>query len=57
MIWTLNDLIKSACTNAARIDGKWLPARPNPGPWNGRVKAAWEVFRGRADAVRWPGNQ
>lgn len=39
-------------------DGRWLPARPYGGfapfgPW-GRLKDAWAVFRGRAEAVQWP---
>jgi len=57
MIWRLDDLIRSAHENHALIGGTYVPARPLSGPWICRVKAAWEVFRGRADAVRWPANQ
>lgn len=39
-----------------QIDGKWVPARymgldtiPN------RLKLAWDVFRGKADALYWKG--
>lgn len=34
----------------------WAPARPEPfyRKW-GRLKAAWLVFTGRADALVWPG--
>ena len=35
-------------------DRRWVPARPlGPSFW--RWKAAWLVFRGRADALIWPG--
>lgn len=44
-------------SNLALIDGKWYPARPLAGPWIWRLRAAWAVLRGRADAFRWPGNQ
>jgi hypothetical protein len=59
MIYTLeylrSDDIKQ---NAACIDGKWVPARPLTGSfrWE-KLRAAWEVFRGRADAFKWPGGQ
>ena len=38
--------------------GKWYPARPL-GFFciRRRFKIAWEVFVGRADAVKWPGGQ
>ena len=57
MIWNLDALILSAQQNSVLINGTYVPARPLPPPWNWRVRAAWEVFRGRADAVRWPSNQ
>ena len=34
--------------------GVWVPARPLDGPFIWRVRAAWEVLRGRADAFTWP---
>lgn len=36
----------------------WVPARPE-GYWSiwHRIKAAWLVFTGKADAVKWPGDQ
>jgi hypothetical protein len=35
--------------------GKWCPARPigYPSFWY-RIKAAWLVFTGKADAILWP---
>jgi hypothetical protein len=53
-------LIKTANDCAARINGQYVPARPLPfnyGSWFCwlRLKDAWEVFRGRADAVKWIG--
>lgn len=44
-----------------QVDGHWVAARPLQwqGWWNNvyRFQAAWEVFRGRADAFTWPGGQ
>ena len=42
----------------ALIDGKWVHARPI-GYWSFvyRVKCAWKVFTGQADALIWPGGQ
>ncbi len=38
------------------INGRWHPARPTPysSPLQ-RIKAAWLVFTGRADALKWHG--
>lgn len=64
MIYTLEELTNYA-SNATRavstsvqINGKWVPARPISGTfrWE-KLKAAWEVLRGRADAFTWPGGQ
>lgn len=40
-------------------DGKnWYPARPEGlRSFRSRLWLAWEVFTGRADVIRWPGNQ
>lgn len=39
-------------------DGRWVPARPLRQHLFGiRLRAAWLVFSGRADAVRWPGQE
>jgi hypothetical protein len=39
-------------------DGEWVPARPLacPSIFN-RIRIAWLVFTGKADAFTWPGNQ
>jgi len=37
--------------------GKWVPARPLVGPWRWRLRDAWAVLTGRADAFIWPGGQ
>jgi len=57
-IYSLKGLLKSIQNCEAEIDGKWVPARP-VGYYSlrHRVKAAWLVFTGEADAVTWPGNQ
>ena len=42
----------------AGIDGEWMPARPmGYMSLRYRLKAAWLVLTGRADALIWPGNQ
>jgi hypothetical protein len=33
--------------------GDWVPANPEPGPFNYRLRDAWEVLMGRAHAVQW----
>lgn len=36
------------------IGGRWVPARPLPFPsFLQRWRAAWMVFTGRADALKW----
>lgn len=56
-MWTLGNLIDTATHAAVEIDGRWMPVRPLTGPFVWRLCDAWEVLRGRADAVRWPGGQ
>jgi len=44
----------------ACIDGKWVPARPINYQCRTlleRLKEAWLVFQGKADAFIWPGGQ
>lgn len=55
MTWTLKDLLDH-CRSVSREtgDGRWVPARPERGPWLWRLQAAWSVLRGRADAFTWP---
>ncbi|MDF2435375.1 MAG: hypothetical protein JWP44_5006 [Mucilaginibacter sp.] len=57
-IYTLENLLHDRHSNSACINGKWVPARPiGFWSWSYRIKAAWLVFTGRADAVTWPGGQ
>jgi hypothetical protein len=37
------------------IDGKWVLARPIIGPFISRIKDAWQVLIGKADAVKFIG--
>lgn len=57
-MYTLEGLTKHANENQAEINGKWVPARPIRmfGVWHD-LKEAWEVFRRRADAFKWPEDQ
>lgn len=57
-IYTLEGLMKIANGNcqAGLEDGRWVPARPLGFASTAyRIKAAWLVFTGKADAVKWPG--
>ena len=45
-------------TDSVEIDGQWVPARPVNTHYRTlreRLRDAWWVFAGRADAVIWPG--
>lgn len=62
MMWTLRDLIDHASSTQTIINEKWVPARPLPGygllyglRW--RIRAAWAVLCGKADAFTWPEGQ
>ena len=57
-IFTLESLITGITENQTEIGGKWIPARPE-GFYSlrYRIKAAWLVFTGKADAIVWPGGQ
>ena len=42
----------------ANINGKWVPARPlGYQSFFNRVRCAWLVFTGKADALVWPEGQ
>ena len=44
----------------ALIDGKWVPARPinyQFRTFKERIREAWHVFTGKADAFYWDGGQ
>lgn len=60
-MWTLKGLIEHARSTQAQINGKWVPARPllgygRYGLWL-RVRAAWAVLCGKAEAFTWPEGQ
>lgn len=60
MIWTLKGLMESAGSTSAEINGKWVPARPinwTARTFMERVREAWAVFTGRAEAFTWPEGQ
>lgn len=55
MIYRLGDLIAmSYSMQKQHVSGAWLPCRPHAGPFTWRLKAAWLVLQGKADAVVWP---
>jgi len=57
-IYTLKGLWRATQGCEKCINDKWVPARPCGFYSIGnRFKAAWLVFSGKADAVKWPGNQ
>lgn len=57
-LYTLETLSKTVNgpSQCGLSDGRWVPARPMGfyGIGN-RIRCAWAVFTGRADAVTWPG--
>jgi hypothetical protein len=57
MTYTLKELIDSAFTNYKETPDGWVPARPRGAGLLYRIKAAWLVITGKADAVTWPDNQ
>lgn len=57
MIYHLSTLLKIAQSVVVEINGKLVPARPMAGPFSWRLKAAWLVLTGKADAVIWPEGQ
>lgn len=56
-IYSLRSLFESANETRAEINGKWVPARPVQGPIRDRIRAAWLVLVGKADAFTWPEGQ
>jgi hypothetical protein len=55
-LWTIDSLAEHIRTGPqANIDGLWVAARPY-GYYNfvSRLRLAWMVFTGSADALRWP---
>jgi len=57
-IHNLCGLLESIESTQTEIGGRWVPARPiGYFSVRYRIKAAWLVFTGKADALTWPGNQ
>lgn len=59
-MYEIDELLKMAKENSAEINGCYVPSRPMPwdyGCWfsPSRLKDAWAVFCGKADAVTWTG--
>lgn len=55
---SVTDVLNSVAHNAAGINGRWVPARSlGFQAFPSRVRAAWLVFTGRADALIWPEGQ
>lgn len=58
MTFKLHDLIESAFSNYKETSsGCWVPARPKSAGLVSRMKSAWKVLTGKADAVIWPEGQ
>ena len=49
----LRDLLRAGARDQVR-PGVWVEARPLPPCFWYRIKDAWEVLAGRADALTWP---
>lgn len=55
-IYDVRAIVQTSAQNQALVNGKWVPLRPVGYPSiRHRLKAAWLVLTGRADAVVWPG--
>jgi hypothetical protein len=55
--WKLEHLVRHISSNSVsvQIGDKWVPARPcGFCSFRSRLRAAWLVYTGRADAVEWP---
>lgn len=57
-ITTLRNVLDTVETCSVCINGLYIPARPlGFYSLRYRIKAAWIVFTGKADALVWPGGQ
>lgn len=60
-VYTPASVVQCASENQAGLpDGRWVALRPLG--WQGislrhRIRCAWLVFTGRADVLRWEGDQ
>jgi hypothetical protein len=57
MLFSLKSLLESINSVSCEINGKWVPARPMRDCLRYRIKYAWMVLTGKADAVIWPEGQ
>ena len=57
MIYQLERLIRASAETQAEIAGRWVPARPLSDGFRSRLRGAWLVLIGRADALIWPEGQ
>lgn len=56
MIYHIEDLVATAPRNHVEKDGSYVFARPDNWRYRSlieRIKEAWAVFTGKADAIRW----
>ena len=59
-MYKVEDVVEMAQMNSTCVNGKWVPARPinfQVRSLKERVKEAWAVFTGKADALVWPEEQ
>ena len=57
-MYTLKWIINESQSLKTEIDGKLIPARPiGSDNWCNRIKDAFAVLLGKADAFTWPSNQ
>lgn len=55
-LFGVEELVRCAGSNSAKIDGRYVPARPlGFASLRWRLRITWLVFAGKADAVTWPG--
>ena len=56
-MWQIEGLMKFCVHHQAGVKTRngvqWVPARPIPPPLRDRLRDAWMVLRGKADAVCW----
>lgn len=53
MIWKLRDILDLRTAREV-VPGVWVTARPDGDHWPARLRGAWAVLLGRADAFTWP---
>ena len=59
-MWTLEKLYDHCNTCWTEVNNKWVPSRPinwTCRSFKQRVREAWAVFTGKAEAFTWPEGQ